>query len=469
MRFARNLLGLTAVCAAAAAALAQDQSSAFLQQQRRIGDKLDLERRQIAPADSILDWQWGGWLEYYYFNFDDGVQASRELQRPGLALWTRLTLDQGIHEFFARMRMTYSDFRDGDEYLRSRRSDWNGPRFDRAWYQVDLLRALRLAEPADRVKLSLRAGRQPVIYGTGYALDLPLDAVTLTADIGDLRIEGLYGKTIPSFPNIDRSDPVDSHSDRRFYGVQMQYTGWQRHVPFAYAIWNDDKTDERPTDPFQNYAYDTFYFGFGARGSLAHNLNYWAEGVFESGRSFGDGMFLRRDVVEAWGWDAGVEYLFDHPTEARIAFEYMFASGDSDRRFSPTNAAGGNRGDREDTSFNAFGFRDTGLALGPTLSNLHIWKVGGAFKPLPNKAVLRDIELGTNWFLYHKHRSNAAISDFTADTRDGWVGWEMDYFLNWRVTSDVSWTVRWGTFFPGSAYSTDDCRHFFFTGVTWSF
>ena len=469
MRIACFLIGLIAVGAALTAAEAQEPTSAFLQQQRRIDDKLDLERRQIAPASSILDLQWGGWLEYYYFNFDDGVQSSRELQRPGLAIWTRLTLDEGIHEFFARMRMNYSDFRDGDEYIRSRRSDWLGPRFDRAWYQVDLLRALRLAEPSDPVQLRLRAGRQPVIYGTGYALDLPLDAVTLTADLGDFRIEGLYGKTIPSFPNIDRSDPVDSHSDRRFYGVQMQYTGWQRHVPFAYAIWNDDKTDERPTDPFQNYAYDTFYFGLGARGALAHNLNYWAEGVFESGRSFGDGMFIRRDVVEAWGWDVGVEYLFDHPTEARLAFEYMFASGDSDRRFSPTNAAGGNRGDREDTSFNAFGFRDTGLALGPTLSNLHIWKFGGSFKPLPDKAVLRDIELGSNWFLYHKNRSNAAISDFTADVGDGWVGWEMDYFMNWRMASDVSWTVRWGTFFPGSAYSTDDCRHFFFTGVTWSF
>lgn len=450
-------------------ALAQTdtRSTALLQQQRLINDKLELDRRDLAPVDSILDWQWGGWLEYYYFNFDDGVQSSRELQRGGVAAWTRLTIDDGAHEFFVRVRQHYDFFDRGDEYIRQQ--DWVGPRFDRAWYRINFNKAFDWGQPSDPIQLQGRFGRQPVIFGTGFALDLPLDAAVLTADLGDLRVTGLYGKTIPSFPNLDRSFPVDSHSDRRFLGVEMKYRGFDRHEPFVYALWNNDHIDERPTDLFQNYSYDTFYFGFGSRGSLTHNLQYWAEGVFESGRSYGDGMFLRRDVVEAWGWDIGLQYLFDHPTKPRLLLEYMFASGDSDRVFSPTNAAGGNRGDREDTSFNAFGFRDTGIALGPALSNIHIVKAGGSFQPFPDKEVLRDMELGTNWFLYHKNRSNAAISDFTADQRDGWIGWEMDYFMNWRVSSDVSWTVRWGTFFPGSAYSNDDTRHFLFTGVTWSF
>jgi len=45
----------------------------------------------------------------------------------------------------------------------------------------------------------------------------------------------------------------------------------------------------------------------------------------------------------------------------------------------------------------------------------------------------------------------------------------MDYFINWRLSSDLSWTIRWGTFFPGAAYSEQDTRHFIFTGLTWSF
>ncbi len=456
------------IVALSGAAFGQITPDSLLQQQRVIDDKLATDRLDLAPVESILDWQWGGWLEYYYFNFDDGIQGSRQVQRPAISLWTRLSIDNGAHEIFARTRLRYTEFEFGDEI--DRRQDWDGPDFDRVWYQIDFRKAFGGdSDDGNPNNLIIRAGRQPVIFGTGYAFDRPIDAVTLHGRLDDLRIMGVFGKSIPSFPNIDRSDAVDTHSHRHFYGVQLSYAGLARHEPFVYALWNNDKTDERPKDLFQNYSYDTFYFGAGSRGEIARNLNYWVEGVWESGRSFGDGMFLRRNVVEAYGWDAGVEYLWDAPTRPRAAFEYMFASGDGNRRFSPTNAAGGNRGDRHDSSFNAFGFRNTGLALAPALSNIHILKLSGSCVPFAEHELFKDFEVGADFFVYHKNQSGGAISDFTADRRNGYVGWEMDYYLNWRFASDLSWTFRWGTFFPGSAYTDDDSRHFLFTGLTWSF
>ena len=459
------LIGLATT--AVATAQSDESSRSFLQQQRLIDEKLRAERLETAPLTEKLDLQWGGWIDYYLFHFDDGIQDSRFVQRPGLSLWTRLSLDDGAHVLFARARLRYTHFRRGDEI--NRRTDWWGPNFDRAWYQIDVGKALRLTRPSDPFQLQVRTGRQPVMLGTGYGLDMPLDAVLLTGKLYDLHVTGLIGKTIGSFPNIDRSGPVDSHSHRLMYGVELRYDGWQRHRPFVYALWNDDKTDERPKDWDQNYSYDTFYLGFGSRGELAHNLNYWAEGVFESGRSFGDGDFLRRDYVEAYGWDIGLEYLFDVPTRPRVSAEYMFASGDPNRRFSPTNALGGNHGDRKDSSFVGFGWRDTGISAALTPSNLHIWRVGASFAPLEKHEFFRDLEVGTNWFLYHKNRARAAISDFTAEQYEGHVGWEMDYFINWRLASDLSWTARWGAFFPGTAYQDRGTRHFIFTGLTWSF
>ena len=135
----------------------------------------------------------------------------------------------------------------------------------------------------------------------------------------------------------------------------------------------------------------------------------------------------------------------------------------------PTNARGGNRIGTVDNSFIAFGLRDTGIALAPTLSNLHIWRVSASFSPLEHWEPFRDFELGTNWFLYHKNQERGAISDPLADQFNGQVGWEMDYFLNWRLASDISWTMRYGMFFPGPAYSDRGQRHFLFTGLTWSF
>ncbi len=442
-------------------------SDPLLQQQRLVDDKLRTQRSELAPLDSLVDWQWGGWIDYFVFHFNDGIQSQRVLQRPGMSAWTRLRIDDGAHEVFARMRLTFEYFNHGDHY--GRRQDWVGPNLDRGWYAVDVGRALRLTQPSDPLQMRIRIGRQDTQLGTGYAFDLPTDSVWVEGDVYDFTVAGLFGKSIASYPNIDRSNPVDSHMARRFFGVQVTYRGLEDHEPFAYALWNDDYTDERPQDPFQNYAYDTQYFGIGSRGTIAENLNYWAEGVWESGRSYGDGDYYSRDSVRAWGVDAGLEYLWAVRTRPRFALEYMFGSGDPDRLFSPTNAAGGNRGDRRDTGFNGLGYRDTGIASALVPSNLHIWKASASFQPLEQVELLRDLELGTNWFLYHKNHSRAAISDTTAGQFKGFVGWEMDYFINWRLASDVSWTIRWGAFFPGDAYQDQTVRNFLFTGITWSF
>jgi hypothetical protein len=174
-----GLIGLTA--ATAQTAPTAGSTTALIQQQRQIEDKLAADRVKVGGAPSILDWQWGGWIEYFYFNFDDGVQSSRQLHRPGLVLWSRLAFDNNNHEIFARMRLRYDNFNPGDEYLRQ--EDWVGPEFDRLWYNVDVLRALRLADEDSPLRVRARIGRQPVIFGTGFALDLPLDAVVIQTDL----------------------------------------------------------------------------------------------------------------------------------------------------------------------------------------------------------------------------------------------------------------------------------------------
>jgi len=439
----------------------------LLQQQRLIDERLADERVRVAPVDALVDWQWGGWLEYYLFHFDDGVQSQRVFQRPSLSLWTRVTLDDEAHEIFARLRVNYEHFQPGDEYRRQ--DDWVGPNLDRGWYRVDVGRALRLTSPDSLVGLDVKVGRQETRFGTGYVLDRPLDAVIAKLRVDDWAVRGLFGKAIASYPNVDRSRSVSDHSARRFWGVELAYEGWDEHVPFAYVLWNDDFVDERPKSRFQDYAYDTRYFGLGSRGTLGPSWTYWAEAVYENGRSFGDGQYIRRDEVDAWAWDLGIEKRWQHPMRPRATLEYMFASGDPDRLLSPTNARGGNRGDREDTSFVGFGYRDTGISAAPALSNVHVWRAGASLTPFVTEPAFEDLEIGTNWFLYHKHHSRAAISDPTAGNFEGFVGWEMDYFINWRFDADLSWTIRWGAFFPGDAYSDRGMRSFLFTGLTWSF
>ncbi len=452
-----------------------DALDRFLRQQRLIDDELQRNRLADVPLESRVDFQWGGWVDYFYLNFDDGDQESRVFHRPSMALWGRVSVDGGAHEAFVRMRLRYDYWRPGDEGS-ALQEDWVGPELDQGWYQIDWGKALRFTQPDGPFQLKTRVGRQTIRFGTGYTLDLPMDAVLLDGKLYDVHVLGFLGKSIGNLPNVVRSAPVESHSDRHFAGVQLTYEGFQRHQPFIYGFFNNDKTKERPKDPFNDYSYDSAYLGIGSQGEILRefipNLRYWAEGVYVTGKSFGDGAWRTRDHVEAWGWDVGVEKLFRKAwLKPRLSFEYMFGSGDPDHLFTPYAGAGGNRTGTEDRSFIAFGSRDTGLALAPGLSNLHIWKLGGAIQPFDGTKIhlLRGFEVGNNFFLYAKNQASGPISDGFADQSQNYVGWGLDTFVNWRLTSDLAWTVRFGTFFPGSAYGDKDTRFLFLTGLTWSF
>lgn len=451
------------------AAQAQDQrSDAFLLRQRAIEEDVRAALNRERPTDQRVDLDWGGWYSFYLFLFDDGVESSRTFRQHDFRLWGSASFDEGAHQVYGRLKLRFEDFNHGDSYDRNE-DDTVGPNLDRGFYQFDLRQAAKAYWNENlNWNAKVKVGRDLVEFGTGYALSLPMDHVLLTGEAANFRVTGLMGTTIRSEPDIDRSRPNSGSSERNFWGGQVEYIGFAKHTPFVYGYWNKDQKTEHPWVPMQNYDYDTWYVGTGAHGQLLDNLRYSTEWVWEGGDSYGDRHFLTQDDVEAWAWDVLLEYLWQRPMKPRVLGEYMFASGDGNRRFSPSNASGGNqRGD--DTGFNGFGYRDTGLSFAPRLSNVHIWRLGGSFKPLEKIERLRNLELGTDWFLYSKHHRDGAVSDYTADERSGYLGWEMDYFVNWRITSDVAWTTRFGTFFPGKAFSDQTTRTFLLTGITYSF
>jgi hypothetical protein len=155
-----------------------------------------------------------------------------------------------------------------------------------------------------------------------------------------------------------------------------------------------------------------------------------------------------------------------HP---QFMVEYLRGSGDADRQGNATSTIGGNRLGTRDNAFNAFGFRDTGIALAPNLANLNIYVAGASFYPLEKIKCFRKMQFGTKAFFYQKAESEGAISNSAATNHSSWVGWEWDAFCDWRITSDLTWTVRYGAFQPGDAFSEHDTRQFLYTGVSLSF
>lgn len=443
--------------------------TAFIERQRALVRENDARLQQNLPAAQKVRVDYGGWFNSYIFLFDDGFESSRTLRQNELRLWLSLSADRGIHEGYARMRASYLDWNSGDSYT-GNDDDLNGPNLERGWYQFDMAKALRLYEQFDSpMELKIKLGRDLLNIGTGYAISLPLDHVQLQAGLYGFETTMLYGRTPSSTPNIDRSRPVEDHSDRDFWIIEQRYKGWDSHEPFVYVAWQEDHTREDPPNLLQSYKYDSRYIGWGSTGELIDNLRYGTEWVIERGSSYGDRRFLHANDIKAWAFDQRLDYFFRHKMKPVISAEYMFASGDPTRLGSPTDAEGGVSNGYVDRSFVGFGFRDTGISFAPRLSNIHIWRLGGTFRPFPEVDVVKDLELGSDFYLYWKNKSVAAVSDVLADQRSGYLGWEMDYYANYRIFSDLSYTVRFGTFFPGSAFSDQTTRTFLLTGVTWSF
>lgn len=470
-QFRRLIAAALAVWGPGAATLCAQTSSddSLLQRQRFLNEQTRKALDRELPTADKFSLDVGGWLDFYVLSFSDGDQEHRTLKQSNFRVYGGLTLDRGVHQAYARVRTTYNDWNSGDVFD-TPENDLDGPNLERGWYQFDLRRAFEeyqgTALPFD---LTFKIGRDFAQIGTGYALSLTLDQVQLISEWQGFETTFIAGRTPKSTDNIDQSPMVDDQSERDFWIIQERYKGFDGHQPFVFLAYQRDHTEEDPIHLLQNFQYDSQYLGFGMTGELIRNLRYSTEWVIERGTSYGDRRFLFKDNIRAWAFDNILEYYFDHRMQPRLIFEYMFASGDQNRLGSPTDAIGGNRRDNTDKSFVGFGYRDTGLAFAPRLSNIHIWRFGGAFRPFPDVDAVRDLELGTDWFLYAKHRSDAAVSDPLADRQSAYLGWEMDYFANYRITSDLAWTIRYGLFFPGKAFSDQEMRSFFLSGVTWSF
>ena len=441
---------------------------------RRVYDEqLRVQLDQQLPEAREVGVDGGGWLSFALFHFDDaGARTERVLRQYQLRGWGSVNV-RGVHRAYVRALLGYRDWNSGKNPDEPHGDQFSGFEIERAWYQFDLGQMLKNRtgkEPAFGFRV--KAGRQFYEMGSGLVLSMPLDMVRFNAHAGDWQLEALLGKTIHETRNIDDSAPVADHQRRCLWGGQLTYTGLDRHRPYAYFLDNQDSTKPDPADATQGYGYSSRYVGAGSEGSvLLPNLRYRVEAVGEFGQTYSDGVTAGRDDICAMASDVLLEYLFRKAaTRPRISFEHLWASGDDDRQLSATSTIGGNLAGTTDNAFNTFGFRDTGLAFSPRVSNLHMYAFGASFFPLRGCGgkLFKKMEVGSKVFLYHKS-SSGAVSDTTATAGTRWLGWEWDVYCNWRLTSDLSWTIRYGAFMPGSAFEDRSCRQFLLTGINLSF
>jgi hypothetical protein len=437
------------------------QRSYFFDQQTR--ERLEA----AAPAKQTALLEWGGAYVPSYTVFDNSVDSTSHVSVQDLRLWVQMRLDE-VHRIYARGLLRYTDWAPGDA-LGFREHDLQGMNLEVGYYELDISGAARkYARQSWPFRATFRGGRQYIEVGRGIALAKYLDAGRLDIETKDLAVTLFGGRSIESEDNIDRSAPGYTRSRRDFYGTQIAYRGIPNHEPYAYLVWQRDRSEEKPEDPFQDYRYDGRYAGLGCRGSLGPRTMYVVEGLWEFGDSAANLQARNSERIEAYAFDGQIDHYTDWPGKPQFSLEYAYASGDKDRA-SATTAVLGNTIGTADRQFQGFGYVNSGLALGARFSNIQFVRVGARFTPYENKAGAGRLDLGFNYYALWKAEHRGPISDPLA-VNDGWtIGHEVDVFAEWRILSDLSWSVHYGRLFPGAAYENTDDRNFFFTALTFSF
>ncbi|MBI3098391.1 MAG: alginate export family protein [Planctomycetes bacterium] len=492
-------------------------------------DQLEEEKRielkRMAEFDQGYAIDYGGWIRFDYSNTEGKQGDTNQKAGPGgsnlpggegeptreaylsdLRLWVQLKIGEA-HKFYFRSVSQYKSVNHGDAFGEpgnSKSFDTKEFNLDQGYYQLKL-RPLIQGEAGGRndYDVDVTVGRQFFRVGRGIVYNKVHNGILLDTRYKMVSLDLLASRTPVSENDFDKSRPNENlfingvtnqaksnsgETNRQFFGAQFGWKAFPGHEFYAFGLVQRDKNSEEPRSP-RDFDYNSEYWGIGARGSLTFlpgKERYFFEVINQTGRSVGrnDGAHPANTTtspIRAWALDAGVEAFFDKVwSQPRANVEYIFAQGDQDRRSLSSSTAGNERG-TTDTTFIGFGFLQTGYASAPRVSNIHIAKVGATFKPLTGVSKwFAEFETGPTLYWYWKDDTNGPVSDSRARHNSRFLGFETDWTIRWNILSDVAFSVNYGYFWPGAAYSSQSTsnngmggnasdRHSLSVSLTYSF
>lgn len=440
---------------------AETTSDRRVQEQKRQSLEQARSQKVINQKNFILDY--GAWLDYRItHNRDDDNQKSaddfyHDFRDVDFRVWmTGAWLKDGEkrHSFYLRVKDLYSENR--TEGLRWN-SDHEGTKVDYAYWTFR------------KSPWKVEVGRKYFQIGRGLAYSNVHDGVQVNFGKAPWNLGLILTQSLPSEDSLDTSLPgFDQHHQRQFAALGLGYGGIQHHQPYLFVLLQQDQSEEDPDEIHQEYRYDSQYLGLGSKGQLSENISYWSEAIYQTGRSFRFDDNTKADI-RAWAVDAGVQFTPSWVFDPEFTFAYAFGSGDADRNDVTNTINGNTRGD--DESFHYFGYLDTGYALAPRLSNLHVYRAGVVFNSWSRNPLLEQMRLEVEGLWFRKDEAIGAISDIEATESSRDVGKELDVTLSWPIFSDLSCAVEYGHFWPGEAFpvTTRDSEQYLGLSLTLSF
>lgn len=362
------------------------------------------------------------------------------------ALWTSFAI--GDWGGYVRSSFANTDRGTGPTYT-GVGADVEGPHLDLAF----LVRDVR---PSDTAPLRFKVGRQAQYVGRGLAYYTVSDGLQVEVLNPVLTHKYFIAKSTPRQDNIDFSVPgFDKEGDRLFYGGEWTYNAIPKISLYGYVFGQNDFSGENPTNPAQEYHYNSFYYGSGFSARPFDRLQLWGEVVAETGHGHTDATrgSLQETNVDAWAWILGGKQSWDLPTKPTFELEAAYGSGDPDRQLVTTTVTGS--ADARDSNFLYFGYYAAGYALQPRLSNLYVYSAGANFQPLEKVPGFEKFLVGGKAYLYFKDEKDGGTSDFESAGHGENLGNEWDAYIHWQVLPNVLWSIRYGIFLPSDGFPID--------------
>lgn len=412
-----------------------------------IRDLKKTETPSALPPEKKFKFFYGGWLSTIYRRYKD-LENNKDIKDLIKSIWSQDVRFWGNLVFennnyiYVRMQDTYSLKENTSEYTGPAPNNDNyGPVLEMGYVSLNYKKA------------ELQAGRQYFSVGRGIAYSSIHDGATLRVDLMPWILKAFLSHSLPHEDDIDYSIPgYDKKANNRFFsGLEFAYFGIPENVLYGYFVNQSDHSIPYPEDANQAYGYNSRYLGLGVS-AVKKNLEYWCEIIKEFGASYTDNLIVpvERRSVDAWASIAGARYKFNAPFNPITEAEFACGSGDKDRA-NVTNTIDGNVFGR-DTNFMYFGNYYGGYALSPRLSNIYIYKVEQSVEPFFKLNLLKNVVLGTKYFVYCKDKGSGGISDTDATAPKGFIGTEINFYLHWKMNENFYFSTRYGEFYPGKAY-----------------
>jgi hypothetical protein len=390
---------------------------------------------------------YGGWIMPVYMSdsrssyTDAETRAELSSYSVTSKLWASLSLGSSNY-IYVRGKDVFSREISSKNYNDD--ADYNNLDLDAAFADVG----------SSNRNFRLIAGRRNFAAGSGTVLNGRGDGAEFDASYRyfDAQVFSFYTGLVKKDSNPYGLSSRDlSDGAKRLFGGGSVSFSYMNNSVYALGVFQKDKGKE---DEGVKTRYDSRYYGLGVKGSPVDMIDYSAEGIFETGKSYtaaGD-----KKNISAYAAVVTMNAYFDAGAKPSLFLQYAFGSGDGDRSYAATSPNGNGRGN--DKNFISFGTYNGGYAFRPRLSNIHVFRLGGGVVPFASASSPRFSRLYLYFRLnyYLKDKASAPVNDGEGTLAERNLGQGLDLSFRWKVFSDLSFFAQYGAFVPGSAYSADE-------------